>query len=229
MSNLIISFNVGSSSSLAGLYQLIRLFDPLFVFLQEVTITSEQLIAQVGGSYLGICNTDENDGNKPGTAVLWKKGSDAVVVNVVPLRLQLLKSNVYGNFINIYAPTGNQGEQARRHLFTTELLSLTQTSVPQPVLIGDWNCLARKEDVENWQTLSSDSLKQRISAHLKQLVRDGGYTDGYLLKNSNRIGFTWRRRGRNSSRLDRIYIPSNRLDDFLSPAEHHSHFSDHDA
>ena len=44
-----------------------------------------------------------------------------------------------------------------------------------------------------------------------------------------RIGFTWRRRGRKASRLDRVYVPEQLIGDLCSPAEHHSHQSDHDA
>ena len=195
MSNIIISYNVGCSSSLAGLNQLINLFDPLFIFLQEINIISEQLLSQVKSEYEGTCNVDETDLNKPGTAILWKKDVEVVVVNVLPLRLQLLRSSLYGNFVNIYAPTGSQGESARRAIFTTDLLSIIQTNFPKPVMIGDWNCLSRKEDVENWNNLSSDSLTRRISLQLNQLVRDGGYRDGFLINNSARVGYTWRRRG----------------------------------
>ena len=148
-----------------------------------------------------------------------------MVVNSVPLRLQLLRST----FINVYAPTGNQGENARRNLFSNELLTLSQTVLPKPVLVGDWNCLSRKEDVEDWESLSNVSLSQRISVQLQQLVRISGYVDGFLHGNSRRIGYTWRRRGKRCSRLDRVYIPSEKVMDLLSPVEHQSHLSDHDA
>ena len=49
------------------------------------------------------------------------------------------------------------------------------------------------------------------------------------MDNPNRVGFTWRRRGRRASRLDRAYIPPNRVNDLCAPAEHHGHVSDHDA
>ena len=101
MANLYLSYNVGSNSSLAGLNQLISLLNPLFVFLQEVSITTEQLMAQVNSDFLGLCNTN-TELSKPGTAVLWRKGIDVVVVNVLELRLQLVKTGNYGNFVNIY-------------------------------------------------------------------------------------------------------------------------------
>ena len=52
-SNLFLSYNVASSSGLSGLNQLISLKDPLFIFLQENTLTSEQLVALVGSRFQG--------------------------------------------------------------------------------------------------------------------------------------------------------------------------------
>ena len=194
MNNIFISYNVGSNSSLAGLNQLVNLFDPIFIFLQEVNITNDQLLAQVSSNFSGLCNTDI-DQAKPGTAVLWKQGLDVNVVNVVPLRLQLIKSGTHGNFVNIYAPTGVQGAIFRRNLFTQDLLSLTQTLSPRPILVGDWNCLSRKEDVENWQTLTSDALSQKISLNLKQLVKDRKYTDGFFISKRSKGWFYLEEKG----------------------------------
>ena len=128
----------------------------------------------------------------------------------------------------MYVPTGTQGIQQRRKLFTDELFYLSQTVQPKPILLGDWNRLSTKEDLEDFRELSTASLSQKISIHLNQLVKEG-YFDGFLHNNSSRIGFTWRRRGKRSSRLDRVYLPSERSSDLIAPAEHHSHLSDHDA
>ena len=96
----------------------------------KINISSEQLLAQVSSEYTGLSNIDESDPNKPGTAVLCKKGLDVVVVNVVVLRLQLVKSLIYGNFGNIYAPTGSQGTQMRCNLFTRDLFNLSHSVKP---------------------------------------------------------------------------------------------------
>ena len=80
------SYNACSSSSLSSVQLLITLFDPLFVFLQEVTLTTEQLLVQAGSYYTGCSNIDINDPNKPGTAVIWKKGLDDTVINIVTLK-----------------------------------------------------------------------------------------------------------------------------------------------
>ena len=95
-----------------------------------------------------MSNIEESNPGKPATSVLWRKDIEVIVVNVIPLRLQLIKSVIHGNFVNIYAPTGSQGTQQRRKLFTQDLFSLSQTVFPKPTLVGDWNCLSRREDVE---------------------------------------------------------------------------------
>ena len=186
--HLYLSYNVANSSSLAGLNQLLTIFNPLIIFLQELTLTSEQLVTQVGGHYDGLSNIDEDDSFKPGNAVLWRKGLDIVVTNIVKLRLQLIQSPIYGNFINIYAPSGTQGERGRRVLFSQHLLTLTQTTIPAPVLCGDWNCLIRKADKET--TSDHDPNSTKLSVELKELVRNEGYIDGFLAGNPNRLGFT---------------------------------------
>ena len=61
MENIYLSYNVASSSGLAGLSQLIALFHPVLIFLQEVTVTTEQLLAQVGDQFDGLCNVDESE------------------------------------------------------------------------------------------------------------------------------------------------------------------------
>ena len=207
MENTFLSYNVASSSCLAGLNQLIALLNPLFIFLQENILNSEQLVAQVGSQFKGASNIDENETRKPGNAVLWRVGVEVVVTNVVERRIQLIQTTKYGNFINVYAPTGNQGESARRTLFSQHLLSLTLSTSSSPILVGDWNCLIRKQDKEGWNA-SPDSVK--LSTELKQLIQYGSYTDAFLYNNSGRIGYTWRRRGRKASRLDRAYILSSR-------------------
>ena len=73
MSSLQLSYNVASSSCLSGLGQLITLLSPRLIFLQEVTLTTEQLLVKVGDDFCGLSNTDQNDPRKPGTAVLWRK------------------------------------------------------------------------------------------------------------------------------------------------------------
>ena len=134
MSNNFLSYNVASSTSLSGVSQLIDQLNPIFVFLQEVTISTEQLSTQFGNNYSGICNIDPNYERKPGTAILWKKEVEVEITNVTPGRLQVLRSKVYGDFVNVYAPTGCQGERMRRILFTQDLFDLIQSSNTPPII-----------------------------------------------------------------------------------------------
>ena len=71
ISRTFLSYNVASSSTLSGLNLLLSLFNPTMVFLQEITLTTEQLLAIVGGGYNGVSNVDPLEPRKPGTAVVW--------------------------------------------------------------------------------------------------------------------------------------------------------------
>ena len=100
--NAFLSYNVASSSTLSGLHLLLNLFKPSIVFLQEITLTTDQLLAVVGSTFNGMSNVDPSDPRRPGNVVLWKSEmNDIVVQNVVPLRLQLLTSTSLGIFINV--------------------------------------------------------------------------------------------------------------------------------
>ena len=101
----IISYNVASESQLSGLSQLLSVQKPSLVFLQEVTVSTAQLISLIGSSYTGLCNTDELNPNKPGTAIVWLKDLAAEVINIVTCRVQLLKIWNY-QFLNIYGYPG---------------------------------------------------------------------------------------------------------------------------
>ena len=89
-SSKIMSSNVGSSSSLNGLLQLLEEFKPLIVLAQEISISSSQLNTLLGRDYQGICNNDAPSCTKPGTAFIWSKNIEVTVVNLIPCRLQKL-------------------------------------------------------------------------------------------------------------------------------------------
>ena len=184
MTSTFLSYNIASSSSLSGISQLINTFEPLIIFLQEVTINTEQLLAQVNGSFNGLSNIDPEDARKPGTAVLWNKELGVTVENLVPLRAQLITCLEFGSFVNIYAPTGSQGEKGRRNLFLNDLLPLIASSKIKPILVGDWNSTIRKEDTEDWNVSGSYS---NISIHLQSLIKEFSYIDGFLFKDPNRV------------------------------------------
>ena len=80
---------------------------------------------------------------------------DIIIQSIVIFRLQLIKSETLGSFVNVYAPSGSQGERERR-------------------VFGDWNCLVRGEDSEGGETSNNNDLNKKISVHLKQLINDVG-------------------------------------------------------
>ena len=151
-----LSYNVAARSDLVGLGQLVDRLKPDYVFLQEVAVSKEHLEAHLGREYNCQVNI-EPDSSKPGSAVAWRSGMEVQVVPMVPARMQRLET-CHGVFINVYANSGTKGEAARRVLFGQDLVSLIAVD-PQAVLIGDWNCLTRKEDKEFPQRYSRKVLQ----------------------------------------------------------------------
>ena len=68
-----LSYNVASNSNLSGLSMLISLFNPTLIFLQEICLTSEKILAKIQGNYAAQSNLDEIDLKKPGTAIVWRR------------------------------------------------------------------------------------------------------------------------------------------------------------
>ena len=164
MSHKYISYNVANSSSLSGLNQLLYIFKPVLIFIQETTLSTEQLLSQINGDYQGLSNINPNDSRKPGNAVLWKTGLEVVVNNVVPLRLQSISCKEYGYFMNIYAPTGSQGLRGSRNLFRNDIFPILSSNLDNlPIMIGDWNCSDRKEDTEGWESMANSSQCMSLS------------------------------------------------------------------
>ena len=130
----ILSYNIGSSSGLAGLSQLLHSFSPTFGFLQEIKLTTPQLKAQLGPLYDGCSNIDTEDSNKPGTAIIWKAGLSVEVVNIVSCRIQILKTEGT-QFVNVYGHPGTQGQRSWKHLFRDDLL---------PFVVSNKNRLLQK-------------------------------------------------------------------------------------
>ena len=102
---IFLSYNVAGSNNLAGLKQLLVAHRPDYVFMQEVSITKEQMEAHLGSSYRCQVNVDPENLNQPGFAVSWRSSMEVLVTSVVPFRLHTVKS-MHGSFINIYANTG---------------------------------------------------------------------------------------------------------------------------
>ena len=46
--NVFLSYNVAARSDLSGVAQLVAMLQPMFIFLQEVTLMSDNLVAVLG-------------------------------------------------------------------------------------------------------------------------------------------------------------------------------------
>ena len=96
---------------------------------------------------LGLCNVDEVNPNKPGTAIIWLNELTVDITNIVICRVQLLK--IWDlQFLNVYGYPGTQGQKARKILFRDEILPyISSNRSCLPLLIGDFNCVLRPQDV----------------------------------------------------------------------------------
>ena len=166
-----ISYNVAGSSSLSGLNQLLHIYKPLVIFLQEVYLSTEQTLAVVGRGYSGSSNLDVTDFNKPGNAVIWRDFLNVIVDNIVPLRLQVVNIQQFGTFVNVYGPTGSQGERERRSLFTQDLL---------PLLISPNYELLTAKDSEYY--INSFQQKNQCSAKSTKYNQFQGYPSDKLVR-----------------------------------------------
>ena len=146
-------------------------------------------------------------GNKPGTATLWKSGIEGIVVdNIVSRRMQYITTGNDGIFINVYAPSGSQGEQERRVLFSQDLLTLVEAAPTRPTLVGDLNCIIHRKEVEplgrNGGNADEGGPGRKLQFELKKLTKIGGFVDGFFNANLRIEDYTWLRPGRGRSRLD---------------------------
>ena len=192
----ILSYNVASSNDLAGLSQLLTIFEPHIVFIQEITLNSTQLLTISGNSYTGEVNLDPNDHNKPGTAILWLKHLKGEVFNLISCRIQGLK--IMGmHFLNIYGFPGTQGQRGRKILFGEDLLNYVIAYKHNlPILIGDFNCVIHPNDVSSKiygpvpirpQIPGNRShYFQKKSKELHSIVTGFNYVDGFSQGNGNK-------------------------------------------
>ena len=105
----VLSYNVGSNSTLCGIQQLLEWYKLTIVFVQEICISTDQFNILLGKHYRGMCNIDPSNSRKPGTAIAWLSNLEVDVQNVVQCRIQTI--NLFNrSFINVYAPSGTQGQ-----------------------------------------------------------------------------------------------------------------------
>ena len=86
-----LSLNVGMSSTLAGLSNMITTQSLDVIFLQEVRLSNEQVELQLGKLGFKVAvNIDPEYPTTPGTAIVWKNSLPVVdVCNLVCCRAQV--------------------------------------------------------------------------------------------------------------------------------------------
>ena len=83
--------------------------------------------------YQGVSNVDHLGVTKPRTSTLWRMDVEGVVVsNIISRRLQYFTTCNDGIFINLYPPSGYQGERERRVLLGQDLFALKQPPLDPP-------------------------------------------------------------------------------------------------
>ena len=148
---VIMSFNVGHSSTLAGLRAMLELEWIDIVLLQEVGITDSQIETLLSGlDYKAKANIDQENPSKPGTAMIWKEDLPFTWVgDIVTCRAQLAMLGPYP-LLNVYAPSGSDKRGLRREFFGQDIFrSFRSMGGGQlPIIGGDFNCVVKPIDVE---------------------------------------------------------------------------------
>ena len=198
----IITFNVGGSSTLGGLISILKIENPHIVLLQEVTLSSEQLLLIVSKyGYKAETNVDIDNQTARGTGFVWKTSLPvSEVYSVIDCRGQTLRLGAY-SFFNIYAPSGSSNKQSRRTFFGQDVFRLIRgLDKTPPILAGDFNCVLSPKDTER-------NFPDKKCPALKDLVNDFQYCDPYRLLHPDGEDYTFCRPNCAASRLDRFYLP----------------------
>ena len=220
----LMTYNVHGSMTLANLATIIEVYKPSIIFLQEVKLTTEQILSFGRRlDYKGAANIDDFNMSSPGTGIMWH--SSIPVTQVIPLypcRMQVAMLGVYP-LVNIYVPAGNNRAIERRQFFTENLFGLLAGYEDiLPIMGGDWNCV-----IENIDLQSERYFQDRKSRDLENIVRHFNYLDCFRYLHGRKREFTWDgRQGASASRLDRFYIPDTMATTLIDMA-HYAGFSDH--
>ena len=87
----ILSYNVMSTSHLAGLLSIIDIEKPDLILLQEVILNTETLSTFLASKkdYKAVSNVDEMEPSKPGTGMVWHVSLPVTqVTSMEPCRMQ---------------------------------------------------------------------------------------------------------------------------------------------
>lgn len=214
----IITHNINHHYQLCGVKDLIIKNQIDIIFLQEISLTTENL-----QNFVHYLNYDAyvslKPDNQPGVGVIFKKNFNSVhFVNIEPGFMLFCKFE-NTSFINIYAKSGNCGKNERRILFGDTLVNFVNKCDHKPILLGDFNCILDKKDC----VLNAD---RKICHELKDFIRTMNYSDAFRILYPDKIEFTYFSAPATPSRLDRVYLPGELAGQLLS-YEHFSSLSDH--
>ena len=175
----ILSLNIGMSDSLAGLTAINRDKNPDFIFLQEVRISTEQLLAKVGMmGYMAEVNINDEELSQPGTALVWKSCYPVHgLAALVQCRCQVAFWDQY-LLVNVYAHSGSDRKFERGNFFSKDVFPFLGLHASSYSLMfgGDFNCILSAIDVEN-----GVGFPHKFCLQLADLVRSMKLTDSYRL------------------------------------------------
>ena len=220
----IISYNVMSSTHLAGLLSIIELEKPDLILIQELLLDTENLKIFISGArgYQAASNVENSENSKkPGTGLIWHESLPIRNVTALePNRLQFAYIGPYP-IVNVYPPAGSDNGPGRRVFFRDQLFRVMRgLGTKLPILGGDWNSVINVKDIEG-----GDYAKKK-SQDLADLVRNFNLTDAFRHLHPDEKEFTWKRKDKFGSRLDRFYLPQELLAGLME-VSHHAYLSDH--
>ena len=219
----IISYNVMSDGGCSGLLTLIDIEKPDIIMLQEILLDTEHLTTFLTSKqgYKAVSNVDQLEPNKPGTALVWHESVPVTrVTSIEPRRLQTAFIGPYP-LVNIYPPAGSDNGPGRRVMFRDSLFRVMRgLGGKLPIMGGDWNCVISIKDIEG------GDYNKKKSQDLQDLIRDFNMIDAYRHLFPGGREFTWARKDKFRSRLDRIYLPQE-LVSGLKMVTHNPFMSDH--
>ena len=219
----IISYNVMSNPQLSGLLSILQLEKPDIVLIQELILNTEDLNVFISSArgFKASSNVDDTDSRKPGTGMIWHES--VPVSQVTALEARRMQVAYIGPYpvVNAYPPAGSDNGPGRREFFREQLFRVMRgLGTKLPILGGDWNCVTNIKDIEG-----GDYAKKK-SQDLADLVRDFNMADAFRYLHPDKREYTWARKSKFGSRLDRFYIPQELLQGLLE-VSHHSYLSDH--
>lgn len=198
-------------NKLSLLFDVLRKYDVDVCFLQEVNIEH----IQCNPNYNFMTNVGPSE---RGTGIIYRNTLNiSDVLCSQDGRVISATINKY-RFINVYAPSGAQNYKERNIFFQDHLVNHFNFKLPV-VLLGDFNCIIRKQDSKN---------NANICHSLKNLVQNLKLKDIWLYKNNGAVGFTYVRENC-QSRIDRMYITDEHVELAHSIKNLPVPFSDHNA